>query len=119
MERILVAEDEPAIALLLQMMLENHGYKVDIVADGKKALEVLSEDHVLLITDNSMPNLTGELLIRRLRHKGFTRPIISMSGTPILAPTWLEYGATDFMSKPFDRSTLIEKVESALNRPTS
>lgn len=109
--RILVADDEPVIRRLNCNMLTTAGHQVDAVADGAAAWDLLEHrSYDLLITDHSMPGLTGLELLKKLRNEGLTLPVIMATGTlPIdefSLHLWLQpvvallkpYGVAEFLN---------------------
>ena len=80
---ILVAEDDPVILHFNAEALSRSGYQVDTANDGAAAWLALSVDsYDLLITDNSMPNLSGVELLEKLRAARMAMPVIMATGTP-------------------------------------
>ena len=79
-KRILIAEDERAIAKALELKLKNTGYEVDVATDGKNALDLVSQNkYDLLILDLVMPNVDGFQVLEELKNKGNKVPIIVAS----------------------------------------
>ncbi|MBP0445891.1 response regulator [Roseomonas sp. SSH11] len=78
---VLVAEDESAIAEMIQEVLTDEGFRVTVAADGALALEEYSRNEFdVLLTDVRMPNLDGVGLVRRLRQIEADLPIVVLSG---------------------------------------
>lgn len=110
---ILVADDERAIRLLLEMILTDGGHRVLLSADGRQALERCDSDHPdLVIADVMMPVLDGAALCRRLKADVRTArlPVILMSAAAEVAAR--AAGADAFLRKPFD----VAEVESLVQR---
>lgn len=114
---ILIVEDDPAIQFGLQMALKSRGYDVVIANDGQEGLEILHHcDPSLILADIPMPVLNGlEMLLQiklaeSLRHI----PVVMISASPGDQATALDSGASFFLRKPFDHSTLFEIVDSCL-----
>lgn len=81
-DRILVVNDDPAIREQNIKMLIYHGYDVEPATDGADGWEALQERHFdLVITDNSMPKMTGVQMIEKLRSSSMTVPVIMATGT--------------------------------------
>jgi diguanylate cyclase (GGDEF)-like protein len=121
--RVLVVEDEPEIALLLQILLERHGFEVIIASDGQQALDMSHEllpDLVLL--DIMLPKMDGLTVCRKLRANPLTRRIavIMVSGKVSMSDKLegLRAGADDYVAKPFTPDELLERVHSVLRRST-
>ena len=115
--RILVVDDEPAVIGFLTHVLSSAGYEVLAAQDGNGALLVLKHQSVdLLVTDLVMPELDGLELIRRLRQRGQTLPIIAISGAfegQFLASARV-FGARATLLKPFSIAQLLEAVQEVL-----
>ncbi len=118
-ERVLVVDDEPAVAQLLAALLRHLGYKPIIAEDGEAAERLLAELNGgidLVLTDEQMPRVGGWELIRRLRESRPGLKVIMVSGTDHRSePTGDRAQPVDFLSKPFAMSELAEKVRHALD----
>ena len=117
--RILVVEDDPANRNLLTVILQRAGYEVHAEADGTGALlAVTRETPDLVLLDIQMPAPNGIEVTRRMRARTelATVPIILLTGlsAPEDKVTGLDAGATDFVTKPFERSELLARVRAAL-----
>ena len=119
--KVLIVEDEEALALLLQYNLEAEGFRVSLAQRGDEAEVVISEDPPdLIILDWMLPGLSGIELCRRLRTGKTARPI------PILILTargeeqdrirGLTVGADDYVVKPFSVPELLARVRAILRR---
>ena len=103
-------------------MLQRMGHTVTIVTSSLEALRVFREhpeSFDLLVTDLTMPEMTGSQLIRRLRETRSHLPVILMSGfndAVIGGEDSLGEGATEFMGKPFSRTALAEAISRVLRR---
>ncbi|VEI05252.1 response regulator transcription factor [Kurthia zopfii] len=115
---ILVADDDQAIRDGIEIYLKNEGYRVVKAADGKEALDVLSNEDVhLVIMDVMMPNLDGIAATYKIREE-MNIPIIMLSAKveetdKILG---LSMGADDYIGKPFHPLELLARVKSQLRR---
>jgi len=79
-QRILIAEDERALAKVLELKLKNNGFEVDIATDGQKALDLISTNQYnLIILDLVMPNVDGFHVLEQLQTQGNKTPIIVAS----------------------------------------
>jgi DNA-binding response OmpR family regulator len=114
---VLVADDEPYIGRIIQMKLEDGPYRVELVHDGRQALERLrSEDSFdLVLLDIMMPHASGlDVLaeLRQLPHRSGT-PVIMLTAKGQDADRELaaEYGATDFLTKPFSPKKLLARID--------
>jgi signal transduction histidine kinase/ActR/RegA family two-component response regulator len=100
--RILLMEDEAAVARLIQIHLQNHGFVVSVAADGKNGLERAAAQHYdLLIIDHAMPTTSGLDVVRALRQRGPLPPILMISalGRDDVAVEALKLGALDYVVK--------------------
>ena len=118
MSKILIIEDEEAIADLENDYLELSGFEVEIAADGETGLKrALDEDFQLVILDLMLPGVDGFEICRQVREKKNT-PIIMVSAKKddIDKIRGLGLGADDYMTKPFSPSELVARVKAHLNR---
>lgn len=119
MERILVIEDEPSIAMLLQYNLEKAGYEVLTAADGKEGLEKAVGEHPdLLILDLMLPGMDGMDICKTLRQEKNHIPILMLTarGDEFDKVLGLELGADDYLTKPFSPREVIARVKAILRR---
>ena len=118
MSRILIIEDETAIAELEKDYLELSGFEVELEEDGSRGLtRALDEDFDLLILDLMLPGLDGFEICRRFREVKNT-PIIMISAKKedIDKIRGLGLGADDYMTKPFSPSEMVARVKAHLAR---
>ena len=121
---VLLAEDEPAVRMMVREVLERAGFRVLAAEDGEEALAV-SRGHDgivdLLVTDIVMPNLGGRELAARLLVERPGVRILFMSGYPNDARELGELaGSTgDLLRKPFSLKELVERVRAALRPPSA
>lgn len=117
--RILVVDDDNALRASISRILEDEGYTVDNAADGAAALSIVEEDPPdAILLDVMMPGMNGRQFLRELRGAaGQTRiPVVIMTALHGLSDRAAEYGADDFVEKPFDVDELLNKVALALFR---
>jgi CheY-like chemotaxis protein len=115
--RILVADDESTIRMLMTAVLVKSGYQVESAADGAEAWEALqAKPYDLLITDHNMPRITGVELVKNMRSAHMVLPVVMVAG---IVPTdelaqdpSLQFSAT--LSKPFALAELLDSVTNAL-----
>jgi len=115
----LITEDDTALAEALQFSLVQAGYAVDRVANGAAADEALKEDiFELLILDLGLPKLDGFEVLRRLRRRNASMPVLILSGRekPEEKVAGLDLGADDYLVKPFSLSELQARVRALLRR---
>ncbi len=120
LKKILVADDEAGIRMLLGDALTSVGFKVTLVKDGQESLDQMQEDRFdLLITDIKMPRLDGIELLRRMKSAGRKEKVIVMTGYAEektitgadIPPVYTQ------LQKPFMIHNLLDVVNSALVRP--
>jgi len=120
--RILLAEDSPEIQAVIRFYLKSAGAQVTIVENGAQALEAFemaaSEalPFDLLLTDMQMPVMDGYALVRNLRAKGITIPIIALTAHSMAEDkkTCLDTGCNGYLSKPVDRNLLLKTCKEFL-----
>ena len=117
--RILVAEDEKKIAGFVRKALEEQGYTVDLARDGDEAYElVTTQGYDLVLLDIMMPGRDGLSILRNLREKHNTVPVIVLTARSALDERLegLNLGADDYLTKPFFVEELIARVQALLRR---
>ncbi len=116
--KILVVDDEPQIGRVLRTSLSSRGYDVRVASDGESAMDVFSAwSPDLVITDLSMPNVTGVELCRRLRESSQVPIIVlSVKGEEHTKIEALDSGADDYVTKPFSINELLARIRAGLRR---
>ena len=119
--RVLVADDEEALRRHLSRMLERLGYEPILAKNGREALELAERDPPdLIITDLSMPEMTGHELLARLKTSAKTQhiPVIVVSGEgdSDSVVKCLEAGAEDHLAKPYEKVVLQARIRTSLER---
>lgn len=117
--RILVVDDDHDLRRLCKDVLVDSGYKVAAVADGAAGWEELQSNHYdLVVTDNSMPKMTGVEMIEKMRAACMSLPVIMVTGclpTEVFArKPWLQPDAT--MDRPFSNEDLLRTVKNVLRK---
>lgn len=118
MTKILIIEDEEAIAELEKDYLEISDFQVTIERDGKKGLQTaLSEDFALIILDLMLPGMDGYEICKEIRNqKNIPIIMVSAKKDDIDKIRGLGLGADDYMTKPFSPSELVARVKAHLSR---
>lgn len=129
---VLVIEDEALIRETVALTLQEEGYEVTMVADGRTAMEMLQLNAIvgtrakspqpalpdLIILDLMLPNINGLDLCRLIRRQGHSVPILMLSarGTETDRVVGLEVGADDYLTKPFGMRELVARCRALLRR---
>ena len=117
--KILVVDDDLRLRELLKRYLSEHGYSVNVAADGESMNRVRArERYDLLVLDLMMPGEDGLSICRRLRGGNDTTPIIMLTakGDEIDRIVGLEMGADDYLPKPFNPRELLARIQAVLRR---
>jgi two-component system, OmpR family, KDP operon response regulator KdpE len=114
--RVLVVDDEPPIRKLLRMGLTAQGYHILEAPNGKTALELLSQNPDLIILDLGLPDAQGHDLLRTMRARNESVPIVVLSsrGDEAGKVQALDLGADDYVTKPFGMDELLARMRAAL-----
>lgn len=117
--RVLLVEDEQALADALHHLLHKNGYVVEVAHDGKTGLEMAGSDiYDILILDWQLPKLDGLSLLRELRATGIETPILFLTAKslPNDRVIGLDAGADDYLVKPFFKEELLARLRSLARR---
>ena len=114
--RVLVVDDEPPIRKLLRMGLTAQGYQTLEASNGKTALELLGQAPDLIILDLGLPDAQGLDLLRTMRARDESVPIVVLSsrGDEAGKVQALDLGADDYVTKPFGMDELLARMRAAL-----
>jgi two-component system, OmpR family, KDP operon response regulator KdpE len=114
--KILVIDDEPPIRKLLRMGLSTQGYEILDAPNGKTALELLADKPDLVILDLGLPDIQGHELLRTIRARNDSVPIVVLSsrGDEAGKVQALDLGADDYVTKPFGMDELLARIRAAL-----
>ncbi len=118
--KILVVEDDPTVGPYVKRGLEEHQNHVDLVDDGLEALRLASGGlYDLLVLDLRLPGMTGLEIVRTLRDRGVTTPILILTAQDAVdfKVQVLRAGADDYVTKPFAFEELLARVEAIGRRP--
>lgn len=118
-KRLLLAEDEEVLRMLVVDTLEDEGYEIDEACDGEEAYELIEQnDYDLVIIDYMMPRMTGLEVIEKVRQhpekKGIKILMLSAKSQKVDQDRVLLAGADHFISKPFSPLYLVEKIGEIL-----
>ena len=117
--KILVVEDEKDLNRVITKHLKKNNYSVDGCFDGEQALDyVLYGEYDLIITDIMMPKIDGYELIKQLRVKGNSTPVIMLTAKDSLDDKilGLDSGADDYIVKPFEFDELLARIRVLMRR---
>jgi DNA-binding NtrC family response regulator len=116
---VLVVDDDPAVGMVLCALLDQAGLRAEHVTSGDAALTALDRQPVdIVISDLRMPGMDGLTLLRALRERDPSLPIVMLTahGTVPDAVEAMRAGATDFLLKPFDKEEILYVVQKAMAR---
>jgi EAL domain-containing protein (putative c-di-GMP-specific phosphodiesterase class I) len=114
---VLVVDDDPAVRRSIGRILEHAGYAVEIIGDGREAVERVRDGGFnAIVSDIAMPGFDGIALLRAVRENDLDIPVILVTGEPSMATAIeaVEYGAIRYLLKPFDAKALEQAVEHAV-----
>jgi two-component system OmpR family response regulator len=117
--RILVVEDDEALARGLTGFLRADGWAVDHVEDGESAVnEASTEPYSALVLDVGLPDIDGFEVLRRLRRGGIRTPVLVLTARDAVEDriAGLDFGADDYMLKPFDLNELAARLRALARR---
>jgi DNA-binding NtrC family response regulator len=123
MLRVLIVEDDNAMAQMCAKLIRRQGYSAIIAGTVQDALSIIraTRDVDVVLSDVQMPHMSGVELLARVREFDVRLPVILMTGyTQVVgADEAISLGAADYLSKPFDAETLIGSLERvSRSRPT-
>lgn len=118
MTNILIVEDEQNLARFIELELKHEDYNVDIEYDGRTGLDkALNKSYDLIILDLMLPNINGLEICRQIRQEQSTPIIIiTAKGETYDKVAGLDYGADDYIVKPFDIEELLARIRAILRR---
>lgn len=118
--RILLVEDEPAIAKFVRQGLTEAGYAVDAAEEGHEGLAyALAADYDAFVLDIMLPKMNGLDLLRELRRRGYKTPTLMLTARDTInnRVEGLDAGADDYLVKPFAFPELLARIRALLRRP--
>lgn len=117
--KILIAEDEISIANALKVMLTKNKYNVDVVYNGKDALDYITHfSYDVLILDIMMPQMDGITVLKKVRSSGITTPALFLTAKSDIEDkvAGLDAGADDYLAKPFASKEFLARVRALTRR---
>ena len=117
--KVLLVEDERKLARLIGRQLTRASYEVDIVHDGQSAINnILSEEYQIIVLDLNIPHKSGIDVLYEIRAKSYLTPVLIISARDTVKDrvNGLEVGADDYLTKPFDSSELLARIQAILRR---
>ncbi|MCX7905760.1 MAG: response regulator [Elusimicrobiales bacterium] len=123
MKKILVIDDDVIFRHLVKELLEENSYMVDTAKDGLEGFEKLKKEKFdLVILDVNMPNMNGFETLNKIREDEeiFDIPVIMLTVKSMIEDQiqGFEYGADDYIAKPFENEVLIARVKTILEKKT-
>lgn len=117
--RVLVVEDEVRLAEAVAEILKEQKYAVDVVHNGTDGLDyALSDQYDVIVLDVMLPKLNGFQVVKQLRESKNSTPVILLTAKDEVSDKvhGLDYGADDYMTKPFDPEELLARVRAMTRR---
>jgi two-component system copper resistance phosphate regulon response regulator CusR len=116
---ILLVEDEKKLARAIARQLERAAYGVSLAFDGETALELVTSREVhIIILDINLPRMSGVDVLLELRRRSYNIPVLFLTARDAVRDKvhGLEIGADDYITKPFDSSELLARLQAILRR---
>ena len=117
--RILLVDDELELLAQLQQTLDRQHYDVDTAADGQAALDrIFDGTYDLILLDIMLPKIDGLSVLKEIRQAKIRTPVIMLTAKGSIEDkiTGLDYGADDYLAKPFAMAELLARIRSVLRR---
>lgn len=118
--RVLLIEDDWAVSQSVEMMLKKEGMIVDTAELGEDGLDIGKHyDYDIIILDVGLPDINGYEVLKRLRSAKRTTPVLMISGYNKETKDkvkGLDFGADDYLTKPFDRAELLARIKAIVRR---
>ena len=118
--RLLIVEDDPELSTGLQLYLDAQGYDVTVVATGAEGLDHAAAlpGYDLLVLDGKLPGKSGFDILREIRSRGVSTPVLMLTGLGSHEDRMRGYelGADDYLTKPFSTEELLARVQAILRR---
>jgi len=117
MKSILVVDDNQDMRILLTNLLASNGYKVELAHDSELDFEILSKNFPdLILLDIRLPKLNGLQMLKKIKEKNQQVKVILLTAYSNISSRRkaVEYGADDYLTKPFDNSELLSRIDLVL-----
>ncbi len=117
--RVLLVEDEVRLAEAVKHILESNRYVVDVCHDGESGLDyALSDVYEIIILDIMLPKVDGYTILKEIRETGNNVPILMLSAKSETSDKvqGLDYGADDYLTKPFETEELLARLRAMARR---
>jgi DNA-binding response OmpR family regulator len=117
MKKILLIDDDPDVITVLQLLLKKKGYEVATASREEEAYnQVKLFEPDLIVLDVLLSGVDGRTICKKLKNTSASKhiPIIMFSAHPGAQKNMEEFGADDFISKPFESNKLLERIEAQL-----
>jgi DNA-binding response OmpR family regulator len=117
MNRLLIVEDDRRLASFLERALRSRGYATEVVGDGSGARAVVAEGRCdLVLLDLGLPDIDGIELLRQLRERTATLPVVVLTARddPEDEVAGFDAGASDYLTKPFKLQDLLARIKAQL-----
>lgn len=117
--RILLVEDETRLAEALEQILKKQGYLVDVTGDGSTGQDMAETGiYSVIILDRNLPDIEGVEILKYLRYKKITTPVIFLTAKDTVSNRveGLDAGADDYLVKPFSKDELLARVRALARR---
>ena len=117
--KVLILEDERALADALEHIVRRAGYAADAVYNGTDALaQAMEGDYDVIVLDVMLPDMDGFQIVSRLRARGNPTPVLMLTARADVSDkvTGLNAGADDYMTKPFDNAELLARLNALCRR---
>ena len=118
MKTILIADDDKNLALLYQQELSDEGYRVEVVGDGRQAIERVAQDPPdLLVLDIRMPGIDGIEALQQIMGQNNRLPVILNTAYSTYEDNYMTWSAAAYVVKSSDLTELKEKIRQVLESP--
>lgn len=117
--KLLLCEDEHTLSKVISVLLKKNNYTVDCAYDGEEALDFITlGNYDAIILDVMMPKRDGFSVLKEIRENKITTPVIMLTAKSTLDDklTGFEYGADDYITKPFATAELLARIKAVIRR---